>query len=59
VTAIRTQPGSGDTFTLTCPDCLRTFTAICLPEDKTVEQIAACPHCEAQVPFQLETATSP
>jgi CheY-like chemotaxis protein len=55
-TPVRTRPGFGGYIILNCPDCLRTFGATCAPEDRTVERIAICTHCEARVPFLVESS---
>ena len=56
VTRIRTRAGFAGYVRLTCPDCLRTFSARCASGSKTVELSAVCPHCEACVPFLLESS---
>lgn len=45
-------------FMLTCPDCLRAFRRRSTPKNNTVEQAAVCTHCEARVPFQIESSGS-
>jgi CheY-like chemotaxis protein len=51
---VRIRPGVAGYLALTCPDCLRTFRTMCLPEEKTAEWTAVCSHCEARVPFLVE-----
>jgi CheY-like chemotaxis protein len=53
---VRTRPGGAGYFVLTCTDCLRSFQVTNTPENKTVEQTAVCVHCEARVPFLIESA---
>jgi CheY-like chemotaxis protein len=53
---IRTRPGGAGYFVLTCPDCLRLFQVASTPENKTEERTAACAHCEARVPFLIESS---
>jgi CheY-like chemotaxis protein len=55
-TPVRTRLGFAGYFVLTCTDCLRTFRATSAPENKAMEQIAVCVHCEARVPFLIESA---
>jgi CheY-like chemotaxis protein len=55
-TPARTRPGGAGYFVLTCTDCLRLFQVTSTPENKTVEQTAVCVHCEARVPFLLESS---
>src|SRR5580698_1676205 len=57
-TPVRTLPGFATELTLTCPDCLRTFQLMHAPENKTLEQTAVCVHCQARVPFLIESAGS-
>lgn len=52
----RTQPGFDGTMPLTCPDCLRTFQVKLSTQDTSVERIAVCSHCTAQVPVRIEPA---
>jgi len=54
-TPVRTRPGFGGYIMLNCPDCLRTFGASSTPGDKTVERTGICTHCEARVPFLIES----
>ncbi|MGO8790994.1 MAG: response regulator [Terriglobia bacterium] len=56
VTRIRTQAGFAGYFMLTCPDCLRTFRATCAAGNETGERTAVCTHCEARVPFLVESS---
>jgi protein-arginine kinase activator protein McsA len=51
---IRAKPGFADHLILTCPDCLRTFRAEVAPAE--VEGTAACYHCDARVPFRIESS---
>jgi len=55
-TPVRTRPGFAGYFILTCTDCLRTFRVTRAPENKTVEHSAVCIHCEARVPFLIESS---
>jgi CheY-like chemotaxis protein len=55
-TPVRTESGFAGYFMLSCPDCLRTFRRTSTPQNKTVEQTAVCTHCEARVPFQIESS---
>jgi CheY-like chemotaxis protein len=53
---VRTRSGGGGYFVLTCTDCLRVFEVTSTPEDKSVERTAICVHCEARVPFLIESS---
>ena len=53
---VRTRPEGAGYFFLTCTDCLRLFQVASTPENKTVDQIAVCVHCEARVPYLVESA---
>jgi CheY-like chemotaxis protein len=53
---VRTRSALVGHVVLTCPDCLRTFTVTNTPENKGVERIAICSHCEARIPFLLESS---
>jgi CheY-like chemotaxis protein/DNA-directed RNA polymerase subunit RPC12/RpoP len=53
---VRVRPGFAGYFMLTCTDCLRTFRATSTPENKSVERSAVCTHCNARVPFIMESA---
>ena len=53
---VRTLPGGAGYFFLTCTDCLRLFKVTSTPENKTVERIAVCLHCQARVPFLVESS---
>jgi CheY-like chemotaxis protein len=55
-TPVRTRPGGGAYFGLTCTDCLRLFQVASTPKDKTVERTAVCVYCEACVPFIVESS---
>jgi len=54
---IRARPGGGGYIALTCPDCLRSFGVASAPENRTAEQTAVCVHCQARVPFLIESST--
>jgi CheY-like chemotaxis protein len=54
-TPVRTHPNGAGYFVLTCTDCLRLFQVASTPENKRVEQTAACTHCEACIPFLVES----
>jgi CheY-like chemotaxis protein len=56
VAPVRTRPGFAGHIILTCPDCLRTFKAVSTPENKSVEWTTVCTHCEARVPFLIESS---
>ena len=53
---VRTRPNGAGYFVLTCTDCLRAFQVASTPKNKTVERIAVCSHCEARVPFLIESS---
>ncbi len=53
---VRARPGGAGYFVLTCTDCLRVFHVASMPENNTVERTAACVHCEALVPYLIESA---
>ncbi len=55
-TPVRTRRGGVGYFVLTCTDCLRIFQVTSTPEIKTVERTATCVHCEARVPFLVESS---
>ncbi|MGO8736215.1 MAG: response regulator [Terriglobia bacterium] len=55
-TPVRTLPGGAGYFFLTCTDCLRLFKVARTPENKTVERTAVCLHCDARVPFLVESS---
>ena len=55
-TPVRTRPNGAGYFVLTCTDCLRLFQVTSTPENKTVERTAICVHCEARVPFLIESS---
>ena len=55
-TPVRTRRGGGAYFVLTCTDCLRLFQVMCTSEIKTIERTATCVHCEARVPFLVESS---
>jgi CheY-like chemotaxis protein len=52
---VRLRPGVAADFILTCTDCLRTFGATNMPEDKSVDRTATCTYCEACVPYLIES----
>jgi CheY-like chemotaxis protein/DNA-directed RNA polymerase subunit RPC12/RpoP len=51
---VRTGPGFAGYIIVTCTDCLRTFRAEV--ELAEVEGTAACYHCDARVPFRVESS---
>lgn len=53
---VRARPSGAGYFVLTCTDCLRVFHVASTPENKTVERTAVCVHCEARVPFLIESS---
>jgi CheY-like chemotaxis protein len=53
---VRTRPNGDGYFVLTCTDCLRLFEVTSTPENKTVERTAVCVHCQAVVPFLIESS---
>ncbi len=55
-TPVRTRPDGAGYFVLTCTDCLRIFQVTSTPENKTMERTAVCVHCEARVPFLIESS---
>jgi CheY-like chemotaxis protein len=55
-TPARTRPCGAGEFVLTCPDCLRRFQVMSSSDNKTVERTAVCTHCEAHVPFLMESS---
>ena len=55
-TPVRTRHAFAGYFMLTCTDCLRTFRATSTPVNKVVEGTAMCIHCEALVPFLIESS---
>jgi len=52
---VRARPGGAGYFVLTCTDCLRVFQVASRPENKTEERTAVCVHCEARVPYLIES----
>jgi CheY-like chemotaxis protein len=52
---VRARPSGADYIVLTCPDCLRQFGAASTPGNKAVEGTAVCTHCQARVPFSIES----
>ena len=55
-TPVRTCHRDAGEFVLTCPDCLRRFQVMNSSDNKTVERTAVCTHCEAQIPFLVESS---
>lgn len=55
-TPVRTLRTGDGYFVLTCTDCLREFQVASPPENKTIERTATCIHCEARVPFLVESS---
>ena len=53
---IRARPGFAGYFMLTCTDCLRTFRVMSAPGNKAMEGTAVCTHCDARVPFLIESS---
>ena len=53
---IRTLRSGAGYYVLTCTDCLREFQVASGPEMKTIERTATCIHCEARVPFWVESS---
>jgi CheY-like chemotaxis protein len=54
-TPVRTLWGGSGYSVLTCTDCLRLFQVARESKNKSVEQTAVCTHCEAHVPFLIES----
>jgi CheY-like chemotaxis protein len=52
----RTKRDDEGYFVLGCTECLRKFRVPSTPEDKTVQRTATCPHCEACVPYLIESS---
>jgi len=52
---IRVRPDGAGYIVLTCPDCLRSFKVASAPENRTQAQTAVCTHCQARIPFLLES----
>ena len=55
-TPVRTRVGGAGYIVLTCTDCVRLFQVASTPENKSVEQTATCTHCEARIPFLIESS---
>jgi CheY-like chemotaxis protein len=55
-TPVRTRPDGAGYFVLTCTDCLRVFQVASAPEYKTADRTAICVHCEARIPFLIESS---
>jgi CheY-like chemotaxis protein len=53
---VRIRPGCAGYFILTCTDCLRTFRATSMPENKRVDRTAICTYCQARVPLLIESS---
>ena len=53
---VRTGPGFDGCITLTCTDCLRTFTAPNRRHTEAMAGAAVCSHCKAHVPFVIDGA---
>jgi len=53
---LRTRPDGAGYFQLTCTDCLRPFKLLNDPEVKTVERTVLCTHCQARLPFLVESS---
>lgn len=53
---VRTRPDGAGYFVLTCTDCLRQFPVTDAPENKVEGRAAVCVHCEARVPFLIESS---
>ena len=53
---VRTGPGDAGNIVLTCSDCLRLFRVTSMPGNKTVEGTANCTHCQAHIPFSIESS---
>src|ERR1019366_7261095 len=53
---IRARWGSAGYIVLTCPDCLRSFEVASTQENTTPEQTVLCVHCQARVPFLIDTS---
>jgi hypothetical protein len=53
---VRTRADGDGYFVLTCTDCLRLFEVTSTPEDNSVQRTAVCVHCEARVPFLIESS---
>ena len=55
-TPVRVRPSGAGSFDLICTDCLRSFQVPSTPVNETVERSAVCVHCEARVPFLVESS---
>ncbi|HLY60884.1 MAG TPA: response regulator [Terriglobia bacterium] len=60
-TSIQSAPGRTEQddegyFVLGCTECLRKFRIPSTPEDQTIQRTATCPHCEACVPYLIESS---
>ena len=53
---VRTRPNGAGYFVLTCTDCLRVFQVASTPKNTTVKRTAVCDHCEARVPYLIESS---
>jgi CheY-like chemotaxis protein len=56
-TPVHARSGFAGYFMLTCTDCLRPFRVTTMRGNKAVEGNAVCTHCEARVPFPIESTT--
>lgn len=57
-TPVRTRSGFAGYVMLTCTDCLRTFKATSTPGNKAEAGTAVCTHCEAHVPYLIESSAA-
>jgi len=55
-TPMRVRPGFGGYFMLACTECLRMFMSRSTSGKEAVEGNAVCTHCEACVPFLIESS---
>ena len=55
-TPVRTLRNGDGYFVLTCTDCLRDFQLASSPQIKTIERTATCVHCEARIPYLVESS---
>lgn len=55
-TPVRTLRSGVGYYVLTCTDCLREFQLASSPEIKTIERTATCIHCEARIPYLVESS---
>jgi CheY-like chemotaxis protein len=52
---VQARPSGGGSIVLTCPDCLRLFEVASTTENRVAGQTAVCTHCQACVPFLIES----